>query len=166
MPARSRTSPENKPAGDTSPSDLLERIARLKAHFGRFLWDILGVFLFAIALLTFLGLLGLSQGSLMKLWVDLLKYSLGWGSIFVVATAVAFGIHAIRRSRHEGRLQWGRVIAFELAAFLTLALLSMLSGNQLTDAEAGMWGGRVGWGLASLMAQALGPIWGGAVIFL
>ncbi|MEW6092678.1 MAG: DNA translocase FtsK, partial [Chloroflexota bacterium] len=72
----------------------------------------------------------------------------------------------IRRSRHEGRLHWGRVIAFELAAFLTLALLSMFSGNQLTDAEAGMWGGRVGWGLASLMAQALGPIWGGAVIFL
>ncbi|MBI4731771.1 MAG: hypothetical protein HY781_06530 [Chloroflexi bacterium] len=166
MPPRTSASPEEKHTGNPHPSGFLDRLARLQAHFGRFLWDILGVLLLAFALMTLLGLFGLSQGSLMELWVEFLKIGLGWGSVFVVASAVAFGIYAIRRSRRELRVQWGRVIAFELAAFLTLALFSVASGNQLSTAEQGMWGGQVGWGLASLLAQLLGPIWGGAVIFL
>lgn len=166
MPPRTSVSPEEKHTGNPHPSGFLDRLARLQTHFGRFLWDILGVLLLAFALMTLLGLFGLSQGSLMELWVEFLKVGLGWGSVFVVASAVAFGIYAIRRSRRELRVQWGRVIAFELAAFLTLALFSVASGNQLSTAEQGMWGGQVGWGLASLLAQLLGPIWGGAVIFL
>jgi S-DNA-T family DNA segregation ATPase FtsK/SpoIIIE len=144
----------------------LDRLGRLQAHFGRFLWDILGILLLALALMTLFGIFGLSQGSLMNLWVEFIKKGLGWGSIFVVASAVVMGIYAIRRTRREMHVRWEQVIAFELAAFLTLALLSIASGNQLSAAEQGMWGGQVGWGLSSLMSQLLGSIWGAAVIIL
>ncbi len=167
MPPRTHPSPPaEQQAVQEHPASLLDRLARLQTHFGRFLWDILGILLLALALMTLFGLLGLSQGSLMALWVGLLKYSLGWGSIFVVATATALGIHAVRRSRGEKPLPWGRVVAIELAAFLTLALLSVISGNSLSAAESGSWGGRIGWGLASMLADLLGPMLGAVVILL
>jgi S-DNA-T family DNA segregation ATPase FtsK/SpoIIIE len=154
-------SPEDPPH-----SDFLDRLLHLQTHFGRFLWDILGVLLFALALITLMGLLGLSQGILMQAWISLLRLGFGWGSIFIVFTAAAFGVHAIRRSRQTVVLHWGRVIALELAAFLTLAMLAVISGNHLAAAEAGQWGGRIGWALSSLLAKAIGPVWSGALIFL
>jgi len=144
----------------------MDRLARLESHFGRFLWDILGVFLLAFALMTLLGWLGLSQGNLLAAWVALLKVWLGWGTGLVILSAGWGGWMAIQRSRHSVQMHWGQVIAVELAAFLTLALLSLISGNVLAQAEAGMWGGRIGWGLSFLAVQFLGLVWGGFVIFL
>ncbi len=158
--------PSSQPSEEPPRSDLLDHIVRFQTHFGRFLWDILGVLLLALALVTLLGLFGLSQGILINAWVNLLRLGFGWGSFFIVITAAAFGVYALRRSRHEIPLHWGRIIALELAAFLTLALLAVSSGNRLAAAEAGQWGGRVGWALSSLLAQAIGPVWGGALIVL
>jgi S-DNA-T family DNA segregation ATPase FtsK/SpoIIIE len=144
----------------------MDRLARLESHFGRFLWDILGVFLLAFALMTLLGWLGLSKGSLLGAWVTLLKVWLGWGSLLVILFAGWGGLMAFQRSRHSVQMRWGQVIAVELAAFLTLAMLSLISGNGLAQAEEGMWGGRIGWGLSILAAEFLGPVWGGFIIFL
>jgi len=142
----------------------MDRLARLETHFGRFLWDILGVFLFAFALMTLLGILGLSKGTILEKWVELLYLWLGWGELMIVLFAGAGGVLAFRRSRQPLQIRWVRVIALELAAFLTLAVLSVISGNRLT--EGGMWGGQVGWGLAMLIVRYVGPIWGGVIIFI
>jgi DNA segregation ATPase FtsK/SpoIIIE, S-DNA-T family len=142
----------------------MDRLARLETHFGRFLWDILGVFLFAFALMTLLGILGLSKGTILEKWVELLYLWLGWGNLMIVLFAGAGGVLAFRRSRQPLQIRWGRVIALELAAFLTLAVLSVISGNRLT--EGSMWGGQVGWGLAMLIVRYVGPIWGGVIIFI
>ncbi len=144
----------------------MDRLARLQTHFGRFLWDILGVLLLAFALMTLLGLLGLSKGSLLEKWVMLLKVWLGWGSLLVILSIGAGGLFAFRQSRQKIETQWGRIIAIELTMLLTLALLSVISGNQLAQAEQGMWGGRIGWGLSMLAVQFVGSIWGGFVLFL
>ena len=140
------------------PTDWVDRLARLQTHFGRFLWDILGVFLFALALLTLLGILGLSRGTLLEEWVNLLFLWLGWGDLLVVFFAAAGGVIAFQRSLKPIPFHLGRVIALELAAFLTLALLSAANGNRLT--EGAMWGGQVGWGLATLVMRALASILG------
>ena len=53
----------------------------------------------------------------------------------------------------------GRVVAGELAAVLTLGLLAAAHGSDLARAEAGLDGGRLGWGLAagaSLLAGTAG----------
>jgi len=155
---------DGKRSSEPRTKDWIDRLARFETHFGRFLWDILGVFLLAFALMTLLGIFGLSNGSLLEKWVSLLGKWLGWGSSLVILASGAVGLLAFRRSRQAVKVQWGQVIALELAAFLTLAILSVLSSNRLT--EGNMWGGQIGWGLSMLAAQFLGPIWGGLVIFL
>ncbi|HEX7540839.1 MAG TPA: DNA translocase FtsK [Anaerolineales bacterium] len=167
MPSAPRK-PQSHSEDDRSKSprsnNWVDRIARLETHFGRFLWDILGVFLLAIALMTVLGILGLSKGTLLEKWVSLLVSWLGWGSFLVILATGVLGLLSFRRSRHTVKVRWSQVVAFELAAFLTLAVLSVLSGNRL--AEGKMWGGQIGWGLSMLVAQFVGPIFGGLVIFL
>ena len=144
----------------------MDRLARFQAHFGRFAWDVLGILSLALALMVFLGLLGISAGRLLSLVVGLLKLWFGWGSLLVIAAACLGGLLAFRRSRGPLKLNWGQVVAVELAAFLTLAALSVVSGNSLPQAENGWWGGRVGWGLSMLLAKYIGPVWGGLVVFL
>ena len=166
------TTPSRKPPATPSKdppnpkrfSDLLDSLARFETHFGRFLWDILGVFLLAFALLTLLGILGLSKGSLLEDWVSLLYLWIGWGNLLIVLFAGAGGVLAFRRSVRPIEFHWGRLIAMELAAFLTLALLSAVNGNKLTVGD--MWGGQVGWGLAMLVARYTGPLLGGLIIFI
>jgi len=142
----------------------VDRLARLQTHFGRFLWDFLGVFLCALGLMTLLGIFGLSKGSLLEAWVAFLHVWFGWGDVLIVLIFGTAGILAFRRSVKPVSIQWHRIIALELAFFLTLALLSSLNGNQLS--EEAMWGGQVGWGLAMVLAKYIGPTWGGLVILV
>lgn len=166
------TLPPRKPAGDSlndrpKPgrfSDWVDQLARFDTHFGRFLWDILGVLLLAFALMTLLGILGLSKGSLLEDWVNLLYLWIGWGNVLLVLLAGAGGVLAFRRSVKPLEMHWGRVVAMELAAFFTLALLSELNGNKLT--VEGMWGGQVGWGLAMVIARYTGPLLAGLILLL
>ncbi len=148
----------------TRPTDWVDRLARLETHFGRFLWDILGVLLLAFALMTLVGILGLSTGTLLELWITVIDTWLGWGSILVILVACALGLLAFRRSRHPMKVHWGQVIGVEFALFLSLAILSILSGNRLTQGT--LWGGQIGWGLSMLVVRFVGPIWGGVIIFL
>ncbi|MGA2489355.1 MAG: DNA translocase FtsK [Anaerolineales bacterium] len=141
----------------------VDRLARLETHFGRFLWDILGILLLAFALMTLLGILGLSKGSLLEVWVNLLYLWIGWGDLLIVLFAGAGGVLAFCRSVQPIKVRWDRVIAMELVAFLSLALLSVVNGNKLT--EGAMWGGQIGWGLAMLITRYIGPIWGGLIVF-
>jgi S-DNA-T family DNA segregation ATPase FtsK/SpoIIIE len=166
MPTASRKSPS--PSGDIQvknnrPTDWVDRLARLETHFGRFLWDILGVLLLALALMTLVGILGLSNGTLLEFWVTLLGTWLGWGSILVILAAGALGLLAFRRSRHPMKVHWGQVIGVEFTIFFSLAVLSVLSGNRLS--QGALWGGQIGWGLSMLAVRFVGPIWGGVIIF-
>jgi S-DNA-T family DNA segregation ATPase FtsK/SpoIIIE len=163
-PRKSQSQSEDSRSRDSRSNNWMDRLARLETHFGRFLWDILGVFLLAFALLTLLGIFGLSKGTLLEKWTFLLGNWLGWGSFLFILATGAMGLLAFHRSRHAVKVRWGQVIGLEMAAFLTLAVLSVLSGNRLTDGN--MLGGKIGWGLSMLVVQFLGPIWGGMVIFL
>jgi S-DNA-T family DNA segregation ATPase FtsK/SpoIIIE len=163
IPHKSSLQHEDEHTKPSHSVDWVDRLARLETHFGRFLWDILGVFLLAFTLMTFLGLLGLSKGSLLETGTSILGIWLGWGKyLFILATG-SLGILAFRRSRKPVKVRWGQVLALELASLLTLALLSILNGNRLTEGD--MWGGQIGWGLSMLFEKALGPIWSGMMLF-
>ena len=166
MPTQRRNSapaPEDDRLPPTRSTNWMDRLAQLETHFGRFLWDILGVLLFAFSLITLLGIFG-SKGVLLAAWAKLLKDWLGLGNILVVIAGGALGLLAIRRSIRAVKVPWGRVIAIELAAFLALALLSLLSGSSLT--EKSMLGGRIGWGLAHMLTKYIGPVWAGVLVFV
>jgi len=166
MSLDSSSSPDEVKKNIPRSSNFNDRFLGLKYHFGRFLWDILGVFLLALTLISLMGLIGLTQGTLMRFWVDLIKVLFGWGSVLIVAGIAAFGIYALRRSNKKVDFQWKQIIGIELLIFVTLALLSIISGNQLSAAEQGKWGGQIGWGIASMLSETLGIIWGGVFLLL
>ncbi|MEZ0397013.1 MAG: DNA translocase FtsK [Anaerolineales bacterium] len=167
-PSSARTAKRPSPAeaeGQPSPRpDFLDRLTAFRTHFGRYTWDFVGVLLLALALLTLLGLAGLSRGTLLGWYVGILRVWFGWGSFLFVLGLGFGGVWAFLRGRSAFRLSWGRLIAIELAAFLSLALLSIAGGNALSEAEAGGWGGRVGWGLTTLANSALGSVAGSLLI--
>jgi S-DNA-T family DNA segregation ATPase FtsK/SpoIIIE len=143
-------------------------LSKIKKSFGRFSGDIGGIFLFALSLMLFLALTGLTRGRLLSFFSGQLKTWFGWGSfLFVIATALG-GFLLLRRTKDPLSLKWGRVIAIEVSAFLLLALFSVigepvgnLAGNPLNSlerAEAGMDGGLIGWGLANLFGRFVSPL--------
>jgi len=142
--------------------DWLDRLARFNQHFGRFVRDALGVGLIAVALITFLALGGYTEGLLLTPWSNLLLLWFGWGSYLIVIAIGYSGYVFLRRSRSP--LPWGRIFALELAAFLTLGLLAAMGDNSLLRAESGADGGRIGWGLVTLVWR-LGKVGGTLLLF-
>ena len=146
-----------------SRDDWLDRLASFNQHFGRFVRDILGVILIAFATMTFLALRGSTDGVLLTPWVGLLSLWFGWGS-YLVLLGIGYAGFALLR-RREGSLSWTQLFALELASFLTLGLFAALGGNSVLDAEAGTYGGRIGWGITNLFWR-LEKIPGTLVLFV
>lgn len=158
-PATQKTSTRTTASPVTPPSvtdALLGLLTRLQ-RFGR---DFAGLACLALALMTLLGMAfpSLADGFL-ALWVQALKVWLGWGSLWLVLLLGVLGLWVLRRSVDEPLPKgfWGRVFWLEGAAFFSLALLASWGGVSLLRANAGLDGGRVGWGLAELLRRALEP---------
>ena len=151
------------PPPSNPPNDWLDRLTRFNLHFGRFLRDSFGIILLAAAAISMLGMWGLSNGQLLIWWVATLSVWFGWGSYILFAEIAFVGIVLLRRGPTGFGL--GRVLALELASLLTLSLLAAFGGLDLTRANEGMDGGRIGWGLAKVFFAA-GSVWGTVIMFL
>ncbi|MBT3336714.1 MAG: DNA translocase FtsK [Anaerolineae bacterium] len=143
--------------------DWLDSLTKLKLHFGRFASDIGGVLLLAFALISILALFGWTEGDWLTPWIEFISRWFGAGSYLVIISIGMLGILTLRRS--EEPLPWGRLITLELAAFLTLGLLTIMGGRDLLRAEAGLDGGRLGWGLDQILSKLISPV-GSLLIFL
>jgi len=142
----------------------LDRLVGFNQHFGRFARDAIGVLLIAIALMIVLGLMEVSQGSVLTFVTDSLSYWLGWGS-YLAAVSIGLAGFAILRW-DEGTISFGRFIAIEFVLLLTLSLLAVGGGNSLDRATTGMDGGRVGWGLTFMMWRLAGNVWGTVILVI
>ncbi len=152
------------PIPEPPRNDLLERLASINLHFGRFLRDSAGVTLIAFALMSLLAVWRITDGALLTPFADLLKIWFGRGNFLVLIGLVYLGVSLLRRD--GGDIHWGRIIALELASLLTLGLLAAYGGNDLLRAESGMDGGRLGWGMVTLAWQVLTKVGGTLVLFL
>jgi DNA segregation ATPase FtsK/SpoIIIE, S-DNA-T family len=144
------------PAAKTTPIDFFWRVLE---RFQRVAWDLAGVAVLALSLMTLLALpqsTNLTAGGRWLIyWGGLLRAWFGYGSIFVVLLGSAAGLFMLYR--REGRfpsLNWYRIIALEITGFSALILSSLSGGNSLGRAEAGLDGGKLGWGLAELLRLA------------
>jgi len=144
-------------------NDWLDRLARFNLHFGRFIRDVVGVLLIALALMSLLAIWNLTKGYFLSPWAGALSTWFGWGSYLVIAAIGYGGFILINRS--NGNPSWSRLLFLELAALLTLGLLAIFGGSSLVRAEAGYDGGRLGWGLAYLASLKIGPVAGGLILF-
>jgi S-DNA-T family DNA segregation ATPase FtsK/SpoIIIE len=150
------TPPDEK--NTSSPGDASTDLAtRFFVRFQRFTWDIAGVLVLALALMTLLALLfpNLTSG-LLHWWAGTLMVWFGWGSLWIVAL-IGLGGLLMLRAQVGGweHIPWRRIFALELAAFASLALLASAGGVSLERAEKGLDGGRIGWGLAYLIRDQL-----------
>jgi S-DNA-T family DNA segregation ATPase FtsK/SpoIIIE len=152
----SSKSKKTAPVQPPKPPSLADRLAAYWLRFDRFGWDILGVAILALSLLTLFGLTGVTAGSFVSPWSQLLRRWIGWGAFPLTLVLVVFGVYALRR-RGTGLpvIRLGRILAGEGALFALLAFLSTLGGLSLQRAEAGLDGGVIGWGLAALLGAAL-----------
>ncbi len=149
--------PEDK-MNEGSSSTVLDFLAR----FERFSVDIAAVFLMSAGLITLVGLIFPAiAGGILDWWTGALRLWFGWGSMWFVIGSILFSIILLRR-RAEGPALgghfWLRLFSLELAAFCSIALLTLIGGPDLFRAEAGLDGGRVGWGLVELLRILIRPI--------
>ncbi len=162
-------------------NDWLDRLARFNSLFGRYLRDMFGIALLAFALMSLFAILEyvynqtfnpaaqniestFLSGAILVFIAGWLTLWFGLGSLLIIAGIGYFGYSLLRRDETEVR--WVRIIAIELASLLTLGLFAASSGNDLYLAESGLAGGRLGWGLTTLMWRYMGPILGTLVIFI
>ncbi len=160
-PRAPKSPPPKQPIETTqSESDFLDQVSETWLKFGRFGWDVLGVGLLAAALLTLFGLFGLTRGVLLASWVAFLGLWLGWGAYLAPFMLAALGLLALRHHLNNPRpVRLGTVLALEGVVFALLALLTILGGTDLERARAGVDGGLIGWGLATLIQILLPAPW-------
>lgn len=170
-----RTVKNSEKAGDlhaagrhagSNPPEQTDILVNLWMRFQRFGWDAFGVVLFALALITSLGLLGLTRGVLVTPWTRVIQSGFGWGSPVIVIALIVLGLMCIRHHfKQWPSISLGRVLALEGVVFCILALLAIFGGIDLNRAEAGQDGGVVGWGLAVMVERIL-PAPGGTILVL
>jgi S-DNA-T family DNA segregation ATPase FtsK/SpoIIIE len=167
--SKPRRTPEPPPPPQATP--LAEGIANFLARFQRFLWDLLGITLLALALMTLVALLFPTvSGRLLAAWGLFLYVWLGWGSFLVVVGLGILGLLVLRLRANLlepgadptgspfPELRWRRVFALEAGALAFLGLLSALGGFSLERAEQGLDGGRIGWGLGEIVRLLLAAL--------
>jgi len=132
-------------------------------------WDILGILLMAFSVMVLIATLlpRLVAGSSLLNWTNFIRFGLGWGSIFVVASGIVLGIWMLKKQAGEpNSVIWVRIFALEIAIFALIALFTVLGGHSLTRAREGLDGGLVGWGLVEAVSSLIGLIPTGIVAFL
>jgi len=173
MTQRRKTQP-NKPSQSEAlppgtPKNWTDVIVNIWIRFERFAWDIGGVLLLAVAVMTLLALLlpELASGALLQWWATFLRRWFGWGSLFIVIFGGVLGLVMLRRRIDNlPPVRWKRVFALEGAAFAALTLMTLLGGATLSNAESGLDGGVIGWGLAELIGLVLPPFLSIFILFL
>jgi len=152
-----------------APDDFLSLAAQFYLRFERFIRDAAGVSFIALAFMLLFAIWNMTQGAAVSPLGNALNAWFGWGGLFVVAGIAYLGYALLRREHHA--VQWGRVIALELALLFTLSMLTLLgavfgSEHILIRAEAGLDGGRLGWGLVALAWRLMGAMLGSLALIL
>jgi len=138
------------------------RIHNAYSYIKKFGWDLAGILLILISVITFFGLLDVSSGVVTTSWAGVVRKAFGWGGFGLVLIIAGLGIVAIIYKSGKGfPLKFGQFIAIEIAFFSFLPLISASSHSTLMEAELGRGGGTIGWGLAHLL-----PGWLSFILFL
>jgi len=125
-----------------------------------YLWDIGGILLLAWSLMTALVIWHPEYtDGLLLVWGDLLSQWMGWGAFWMAVIMFFISLWMLRQrtKRISGQSFLGKLIFLELITFSSLSLMSLLAGQSLERAEAGLDGGRIGWGLSELLLRSTNP---------
>jgi S-DNA-T family DNA segregation ATPase FtsK/SpoIIIE len=133
--------------------------------------QLLGLGLFLLSIVTSLGLLGVSTGSILGWWVGVVRQLFGW-VVFPLALGVAvLGLRLLWPAFYRRLpLRPGTIVAAELLLLVVLVashaplVIRMGADEAGLAAHGGRGGGYVGWALAVLLMEGLGPLIGSLVL--
>lgn len=134
----------------------LDSLVYLSTHYGRFARDVLGILMIFGSLLTLFALFGLTGGVLILPWANFLQHWFGWGAVLIDISIGIVGYFILKRKGSFWTRYFWKIVYFETLIFSLLGLFAVLSDFDLTSAEAGGWGGLIGWALAEMTAEMLG----------
>jgi len=124
------------------------------------------ILLGAFTIVSILGLLGLTQGELINLWIVFIRRWLGWGA-WIIPVSLGFVVVWLVKWKRGLEVKFFsiRLIAFEFLLVGLLALFAMLDGMWIPRAEGGAGGGLIGWGIATFVENIIGQV-GSFIFFL
>jgi len=130
-------------------------------------WEIAGLLLFVMAIVTMLGFLNVTRSGLLDPWTTLLRQIAGWGVLPLCLTVALLGLYlVIRRLELQFTFQSSQLIGIEIILLVTLALSHLFFGNGLNGALLGKGGGLIGWALSEPIVEFLGPTLAGVVALI
>ena len=128
---------------------------------------VLGVMLLALSIVTFIGLLNRTSGTLIDWWSNVVMLLFGWGSYVVVLVVATLGLLlAIGRMPRREQVPWRIVVGTEVMflALTGLVHLFVAADTPWETAQEGNGGGYVGAVLCGLLVEVLGPWPAGIVL--
>jgi S-DNA-T family DNA segregation ATPase FtsK/SpoIIIE len=133
--------------------------------------QLLGLGLFLLSIVTFLGLLGVSTGSILGWWVGLVSQCFGWVVFPLTLGFAVLGLRMLWPAFYNRLpLRPGTIVAIELLLLVVLVashapLVIRVGADEAgLAAHEGRGGGYVGWALAVLLMEGLGPLIGSLVL--
>jgi S-DNA-T family DNA segregation ATPase FtsK/SpoIIIE len=147
---------------DNSQLDSVVLLQRAYARLLTYGKDVAVLALVTAALVTLLGLTGLTKGSLVDAWVTFLRRWIGLGAFPSPLIPLGVALWLVASSKKS--IPWLTLILMEVLFFLVLAMLSSLDAASLTNAEQGQAGGLVGWAIATALGDLVGEV--GRIVIL
>jgi S-DNA-T family DNA segregation ATPase FtsK/SpoIIIE len=123
--------------------------------------ELAGLLLLVLALVTLLGLTGVTSGLLLDGWIGLWRYVVGWGALVVPIGLGVLGVLLLQGwVEHPATWPWRKLVGVEVAFLALLTAFHALSVGsdpwQLADGGSG--GGLVGWTLSGLLMDIFGRL--------
>ncbi|MEJ2732299.1 MAG: DNA translocase FtsK [Anaerolineae bacterium] len=135
--------------------------------------QIAGLVLLLLSIVTFLGLLGISTGSVLGWWIRAVRQTFGWVVYPLSVGAAVVGLRLLWREFYERMvLRPAMWVGLELLLLVLLVashapvVLRVGVDEAWLAAQQGRGGGYVGWALAVLLVKGLGPVVGSLVLLV
>jgi len=160
--AKGKPLPKTKASSKKLPLQDLNRLEpsgqNQETNWSSFRWDVVGVFLFALGLVLFLGGLGVTKGVILDAILHRLAVWFGVGRIIIpIALLLAAWLLLSRQRKQQINIKIGRIILVELGVLFVLGTLSAFTQENVLSIEAGeSLGGSIGWGLAHPLVALMG----------
>ncbi len=164
--SRSRSNSRNNGTsrGTTGSTTWDERLIRQLIPWRR---EILGLVLFVVAAISFLGVLGLTHSGVLDIWSKLLRQMAGWGIFPMLIILGGVGLfQVVHRIELPVEFRSGQLIGIELLLLGLMALVHWIFGDGLDGALQGEGGGLVGWALSAPIVEFVGPFLTALIIFV
>ncbi|HEY60575.1 MAG TPA: DNA translocase FtsK [Anaerolineae bacterium] len=135
---------------------LNQKASRLLTGLAQYAFDIVGLVLITLAVVTFLGLIHFTKGGIIDWWIKSVVKGFGWMSYILTILLAYIGILTLlRHIERFPKIDFARILLLEGFLFSISAFVAILGGFSVDRATAGEDGGIIGWGIARIINSIL-----------